>query len=383
MRKDHTIWSVSLGTWGGIPVRLHMFFLLFGVFTFYISWRGGDGDLAGVDWLAAQSLIVLLASVFLHEIGHIWVASRFGGFVDQIVLGPLGGLSTVERLYDPSVELRTFAAGPIVNGIVAILCVPLLLANSADPIGLMNPIAPTGLTVGSGYLVWVKLTFWINWALFVVNLIPAFPFDGGRILRAAINWQWPFVGQRKAVSIVAAFAQVFAGAVFVLALCWKPEEMSTVIPLQFALILLSIFLFFSAKQEASRWGETTRSQHRLVGDLSEEITGEAARDEVELSQMYSPYDGDTFDPDDDYEQPEQRTQREARESSTGSFRRWLEARRESSRKHQKIVEAADERRADEILQRVHAEGMESLTAEERAVLERVSQLYRNRARNGS
>ena len=75
--RDQAIWSVSLGRWNGVQLRLHMFFLLFAAFTLYLSWRE-EPAAADMVWIAAGSLGILLVSVVLHELGHYFAAVRFG-----------------------------------------------------------------------------------------------------------------------------------------------------------------------------------------------------------------------------------------------------------------------------------------------------------------
>ena len=88
--QDFAAWSVSLGRWGGLGVRLHALFLFFGVGTFYLATLDADPDLL---WICGLALIILLISVLLHELGHCGATLRVGGHVDEIVLGPLGGLT--------------------------------------------------------------------------------------------------------------------------------------------------------------------------------------------------------------------------------------------------------------------------------------------------
>ncbi len=350
---DHVSWSLGLGRWGGVHVRLHVFFLLFAAFTFYVS--RSEPDAAGSssdDWIALQSLAVLFVSLLLHEMGHVWAVFRLGGYVEQIVIGPFGGLGSIEGVMHPRWELLTCAAGPLANLLVCVLCAPILLVTPDAIVGLLHPLAPTGLTVGSTTIVLLKLAFWINWVLLLINLLPAFPFDGGRALRAAILTKWPDVDRRGASLVVFGVAKLAAAAMVVVALVLEFEDAMSPMPTKFALILLAILLFFSARQQDRREEEEEIDENLLFG---------------------SGFSHGLDDLDHDLE--------ESPNAGTGPLRRWMEQRRESRLARQKVVEAEEERRVDEILERLHVHGMESLSAEDRSLLQRVSDRYRSRQGN--
>lgn len=356
--SDHASWSLQLGRWGGVYVRLHMFFLLFAAFTLYWSWRAGASAAgaspasSGLDWVAVESLCVLLASVLLHDVGHAWVAFRRGGYVEEIVVGPLGGLASIRGLSEPTSELWAHAAGPLTNLAISGFCIPVLTAVGGWQWGLLSPLAPVGLTEGSPPLVGLKLIFWINWLLVLVNLLPAFPFDGGRALRAALLVRWPQLRPRPASLIVASVAKATAMTICAAALVFQFDDVNNLLPTRFALVLLAIFLFFSAKHEEDRTeaeslDEGAAFSHALSKTYRRSATG-AVRETAELP---------------------------------GTISRWLAQRRASKRQRQQQREAEEERQVDEILARLHERGIESLSSADRALLERVSARYRNRPRN--
>jgi Zn-dependent protease len=347
---DHASWSLSLGRWGNVPVRLHMVFLLFAAATFYLSWReeqiSGSGSL---DWIVAQSLGVLLLSVALHEVGHVIAAWRLGGSVRSVVLGPLGGLTSVCGIADHRSELAAHLAGPAVNFLLCLFCAPVLLAYSGNLVGLLIPLAPEGLTETNDrfFLVPMKLCFWINWTLGLVNLLPVFPFDGGRALRSAIQMKWPQAGRMAASQFVASVAKFVAVSIFITAFLLHFDDLNSLIPTRFALILLSIFLFFSAQHEERR---------------------SAAADEDRLLDS---------GPVPDLPGLERELARNS-EDASGPLRRWLDRRREIREQRQSEIEAYEEQRVDEILARLHQHGMDALSPEDRAVLQRVSERLRSR-----
>lgn len=352
---DHATWSVSFGRWGGVHVRLHVSFLLFVAFTLYLSQRqSGDTDSSG--WIAAASLGMLFASVLLHEMGHLWTGRRLGAYADQIVLGPFGGLTPLKGAMNARSDLLTHSAGFIVNLGVCLLCVPILLATLTwgDIAGLLHPLAPKGLTFELTAVALAKLAFWINWILALINLLPAFPFDGGRVLRAAILIRWPDFGRRGASLIVSSAAKVAAVGMIVVALVVDFGDLQSPLPTRYALMLLAILLFFSARQQERREEDDERDDDLLLYgyDLSRDLDDGLDRDVQD-----GPVD------------------------RTGPLTRWIEKRREVRLKRQEEIEQEEERRVDDILARLHRHGMQSLSAEDRALLERVSARYRSRLRN--
>lgn len=353
---DHATWSVSLGRWGGILVRVHVFFLLFAAFTFYLSQRPSDqADSFGSGWFAAASLALLFASVLLHEMGHLWAGRRLGAYADLIVLGPFGGLYPLKGMRDARSELLTQSAGIVFNLGVCVLCAAILLTTLTwgDVVGLLHPLAPEGLTFDLTTIALAKLAFWVNWVLAIANLLPAFPFDGGRMLRAAILIRWPDLGRRGSSLIVSSTAKMVAVAMIVVALVIDFGDVHRPLPTRYALILLAILLFFSARQQERREEDDERDDDLLYGyDLARDLDDLEEEDLVERSSV-----------------------------RTGPLKRWIERRRELKLKRQKVIEQEEERRVDDILARLHRHGMQSLSGEDRALLQRVSARYRNRLRN--
>jgi len=333
-----------------------MLFLLFAAFTLYLSRHEtaavGSSEF---DWFAVASLGILLACVLLHEAGHVWAARRLGIHVEQIVLGPLGGIAPLRGALDARSELLASFAGPAFNLGVCLLCMPIVVAKSSwgDLTGLLHPLEPTGLTFELTGIAFVKLAFWVNWVLAILNLLPAFPFDGGRILRAAILMRWPDLGRRGAAVIVSSAAKVAALAMIVLAvLVFEANEPQLLLPTRYALILLGIFLFFSAKRHDRREEDEERENDLLYGyDLTQDL------DDLEHDLEETP------------------------DLRTGPLSRWLEKRRDQRAQRQTEIEQEEERRVDAVLARLHEHGMQSLSPEDRALLERVSARYRSRLRN--
>jgi len=343
--RDFSSWSLNLGRYFGVHVRLHAFFLFFAVFALYLSTRSQDQDLG---WYGALSLAILFFSVLAHEVGHCVAAFRVGGSAEQIVVGPLGGLSQPNVPHEPQHELVTALAGPLVNLLIAAVVGPVLLANGQDLVGLLHPLEPTAVIEGDAWIKAIKLTFWLNWVLFLINLLPVFPLDGGRVLRALL---WPALGYRRAALAVAWGAKVAAIAMCAAAWMLGDVFQNALVPAWVALLLLAIFLFFSARQEAARLEEPDSDEELFSYDFSQGYTS--------LERSLEP--------------PKPR--------GPSLLRRWLTRRAQIREKRRVMAEFEEERQVDSILARLHQEGMSGLTDKERALLERVSARYRNRQRS--
>jgi Zn-dependent protease len=341
--RDFASWSVSLGRWGGVQVRLHAFFLLFAVLTLYFAVDSGSGGHELV-WQGFAALGILLVSVLLHEWGHCLAALHFGGRADEIVLGPLGGLAPVQVPPAPMPERVAALAGPAANLILALVCLPLLVAKGVDVVGLLNPLAPNAILSGAAWLVLVKLTFWINWLLLLVNMLPCFPLDGARVLRSFL---WPSFPYPTAVVIVVHVAQVVAVALVAVGVIFRQVLPDSPVPAWAPLSLLAIFLFFSAQQELQRLESDDREGEFADYDFTHGYTS--------------------------LEAPLRTVRR-----GPGPWSRWLNRRRQQRKLRQAQVEADEERRVDEILARLQEVGINGLSSDDRRLLERVAARYRER-----
>lgn len=196
--------SIKLFSIRGIDVRLHATFpliLIWAAFQFgYLTGGGAVGALFGV--IIVSLLFVL---VTLHELGHSFAARFFGVPVEQIVLLPIGGVAQLARMpRKPFQEFIIALAGPLVNvavGILMLLLAPFLGFSFTNPLLLLNSAPTITLTTIFAYL------FYYNIALAVFNMIPAFPMDGGRVLRSLLA-MWMNYGRatRIATSVGRALA---------------------------------------------------------------------------------------------------------------------------------------------------------------------------------
>jgi len=222
-------WAWRIGRFAGIDVFLHATFLLL-VAWVYLENQNSGGNLS--SFLHSLGfLLTVFAIIVMHEFGHALAARRYGIRTRDITLLPIGGVARLERMpEDPRQELVVALAGPAVNVAIVILLTLIL-----TPAALLGSLREMHLPGGAFLL---KL-LWVNVWLVLFNMIPAFPMDGGRVLRALLAM---FTRDyNKATQIAARIGQglailfFFAGAF----LGWNPF-----------LVFIAIFIWFGAGGEA-------------------------------------------------------------------------------------------------------------------------------------
>ena len=229
-------WSVSLGRIAGTEIRVHFTFLLL------ILWFGlVAGMQSGAD--AAVDAMVFILAVFgcvvLHEYGHILTARWFGIATRDITLLPIGGIASIERMPDkPAQELVVALAGPAVNGLIAAILIVLFGAD-------VN-VERTVAAVDDLKFDFATRLALANVMLGLFNLIPAFPMDGGRVLRALLSLRF---GRVRATRIAARIGHAIALGLGFLGLFGNP-----------ILVFIALFIFLAASQEAyaTELGEAAR-----------------------------------------------------------------------------------------------------------------------------
>lgn len=220
-------WSFSIGRYLGIDLRIHATFLLLLAFLTGVQWLQTGSAAAALGGLAF--FVALFVCVVLHEYGHALAARRYGVGTRDITLLPIGGVARLERMPEsPRQELWIALAGPAVNVVIAVLLALWLGATgqfgalvSFDPIE--GPFAARLLAV--------------NLFLVAFNLLPAFPMDGGRVLRAVLAMR---LNHARATRIAANIGQGMAIVFGVLGLFGNPM-----------LILIALFVWIGAAEEAS------------------------------------------------------------------------------------------------------------------------------------
>jgi Zn-dependent protease/CBS domain-containing protein len=220
-------WSWKIGRFAGIDVFVHATFLLLVAFFGFSYWqqtRSVQGTLQGLAFL-----FFLFLSVILHEFGHALTARRFGIHTRDITLLPIGGVARLERMPEkPVQELWVALAGPAVNLVIAALIfVAMLVTNSLVPL--------TGLSLTAGSFVSRLLI--VNLSLALFNLLPAFPMDGGRVLRSLLAMRMDYV---RSTQVAAGIGQGMALLFGILGLFTNPF-----------LVFIALFVWIGAQQESS------------------------------------------------------------------------------------------------------------------------------------
>jgi Zn-dependent protease/CBS domain-containing protein len=234
--------SIQIGKVMGIPVRLHITLLFIPWFSYlfasmsdtYFGWPYGFGAVQPSTTRWAYSLafaVLLFVCVALHELGHSYIARAYGIVIRSITLYIFGGVSSMEEIPRiPKLELQMAFAGPATSGVLGIVFL-FLYYQSAAFLSIRNP-----LTI-------LMSTLWIvNITLMVFNLLPAFPMDGGRVLRAWLATRMPYVAATnraanigKMFAILMGFFGLFSGGIVLLLIAFfvyigaSEEERATTI----------------------------------------------------------------------------------------------------------------------------------------------------------
>lgn len=221
--------SFKLGNIAGIGIFIHWTFSILIAFIIFSNYRQGQNAIQ-ILW-SVLFVISIFVTVFLHELGHALAAKRYNINTKDITLLPIGGLARLERIPEkPSEELVVAIAGPTVNIALAVITGLLISVPDAESLTLQ---LTAGVNSSNFFLNFLVVNIWL--ALF--NLIPAFPMDGGRVLRAILSMN---MDRRKATNIAAKIGQVLAMGFVFIGFYSNPF-----------LIFIGLFIFLGAQAEAS------------------------------------------------------------------------------------------------------------------------------------
>jgi Zn-dependent protease len=315
-------WTFPLFRIFGIKVRMHWAMAIF--VLFYLIQGLDTGRAYGLGIMAA-TMSILLVSILIHELAHCWMAIRLGGSAEDIMLWPLGGLSTVSHSNSPGVEIKVAGIGPISSFVLSGACYGALhLLGGLWQWRLLFPFDNWGMDYPSLAMILLLHAARLNLYLGLFNLlVPAYPLDGGRVLFAFLTVR---VGRQRAAGICASLAMPIG----ILMAAWGLAKK------EFTLGFLGIWVFIQAWQ---------LFQLLKMGELdSHPGFGGAAEFE--------------YMPD--------------RPRKKGWLSRWREsrARKAAVRESEKASEQRE--KVDAILEKVSREGIGSLSAAEKKILDDAS-----------
>ena len=390
--RDPMSWAIPVFRLYGVPVKVHIFFVVVTLGLFLRQVSAKDSTVWWGD-VFVLTILLLFGIILLHELGHCVGAWRVGGDAKEILIWPLGGLAFVDHPRTPRATFIVYAAGPAVNVLIcAAVTLPLLAAGflptlnpvadpyvsemhnyrdgreytsgygvrvyrpdsaaqvpveelrgkvttaarpaQADEVGAAVAQAGFERAVAPSWVVWLNRTFWLSWVLFLFNLLPAYPLDGGGMLMAVV---WGRADYRRGV-VVSSYSGFVVSVLFLLASIVQNETL---------LMGLALFMLYSASMKL----------HSL-----EQEDGPFGYD---FSAGYTSLEKD--------EPPPKRKKR------PGAMTRWWQARKARKLQREHEQRAQDEERMDQLLGKIAATGKGSLTDDERRFLERVSARYRNRS----
>jgi Zn-dependent protease/predicted transcriptional regulator len=220
-------WSYTIGRIRGTEVKVHVTFLLLLVWIAYSAYQQAGTAGAIGDTLFVVSFFIC---ILLHEFGHITMARRFGVRTPDVILLPIGGVARLERIpEEPTQELLIALAGPAVTLAIIVLLL-LTTVATGHPLAFRDPL--------SEHVPFTIRLMVVNAWVLLFNLIPAFPLDGGRVLRALLARR---IGLARATRIAGSIGQAFA----VLLGLWGVVQQEPLI------MLVAFFIFLGAGSEAS------------------------------------------------------------------------------------------------------------------------------------
>lgn len=248
-------WSFTIARVAGIPIKLHITFFIIILLGAW-QWSGRSADPVAGSLFGAALMLALFLCVTLHELGHSLVARAFGIQTREILLLPLGGVAQLSKNPDqPAHELWIALAGPLVNVVIASLLIVIGLTPQVDLFAYLldgrglSEILGSDITL-SNFLLWLLSA---NISLVIFNLIPAFPLDGGRVLRALLAMQLGFPRATRIASAIGQFGAIGFGIFGLLSG-------------NLLLALVAVFIFVGATQETAVAESKVVLTTRRLGD---------------------------------------------------------------------------------------------------------------------
>jgi stage IV sporulation protein FB len=323
-QRDNPLgWSFSLGNWFATDVRVSWFLpILWILFVFRFGLRYGT---------AVE--VILFVSILLHEFGHVFAARATGGQADEILMWPLGGLAFTQPARTLKSQFFTSAGGPLVNLALCTATLPFIWGSQyGSSIWTLFLLPIPKETFGTQLpLELAVLTFSLNWMGLVLNLLPAFPLDGGQMLRSLlVNQKGNLTGTELAMKI----SMFTAIALFLVGFIHHDFGW---------LFGLSVFLFLMAYLEMQRVRMTEYQEETVFG--------------YDFSQGYTSLERSI---------PEEEGPR------LSIWQRWKQQREAEARRREAEHEQEAEARLDSLLAKIKEQGMSSLSPSEKQMLETAS-----------
>jgi stage IV sporulation protein FB len=243
-------WSFRIGRLFDINIRIHIAFVLCAVVLVAMEFPRDGVTTVPFGTAVVHALgtyAILFVIVLLHEFGHCYGARRTGGEADEILIWPLGGLASTRPPHHPTAHLVTTLAGPAVNVIICVGIALILVAWTgrigAVPRNPLHPFTPTDPAVAlyaTSAQTWLIRVFGISYLLLLFNLLPIFPFDGGRILQSYLWARKDYVTSMEIATFTGMVGAILVGlfglfikeswilwmiAVFGYVTCWQTRRM--------------------------------------------------------------------------------------------------------------------------------------------------------------
>lgn len=343
-------WSLSLGKWVGVPVRIHAFLVLFVVLIFGIDFNS-IGPTSALLSTALVTSGVLVLSLVVHELAHVFALHNVGGQINSVTLMPWGGNSDFEYPAQRSLRLISILAGPFVNFAICLFGAALLIHSSDENlISIIHPFRPHHFLTADPATSLVQIVTWINFQLMLTNLLPCFPFDGAQILRTIFQSLNPSLPQYRIESAIRVSGTAVALTMMGFAWLMKDIQVGPVQPTWAVWLVGGIALYFAARhsffvhteQDIAPWEEA-----KATALASESMTDSGS------FYMF----GESEDPE---------------------YSKWLVEKQEERIRDELHTEQQEIEMADEILEKLHRDGIEAISNEERRLLQRVSERLRRK-----
>jgi len=322
--------SFPLGTWFDTRVRVSVWFPVIAIILCYKFQLQ----------LGLLLTVLLTFSVLLHEFFHVFAARGTGGSADEILIWPAGGLAFRRPAANPRSQFLTAAAGPLANLLLCLAMFPVVYRANFPP-GVFHPFVIPHVELGDDIVQDIcLLIFAVNWLLLLINLLPVYPLDGGQMLMTALT--------RHVDPETARFASLRIGMTIGI--------LAAIAGLMFEQIWLVFlgFLVFSM-------GMYEHFMAQLSDQFDESFMG------YDFSQGYTSLE---------------RSQSADRQRRPGPIKRWQARRAEQKRIRDEQERVETEQRLDELLAKVHRDGMDALTDAERRFLKHASGRYRSKDHPG-